>query len=164
MSRKRSGRRPDAAIYCKAWPVANGGRFPKTAFVLDWERQVLRCPHAVEMPFEPGATVHFPAATCAACPLQARCTASPHGRSVSIHPDERLLAELRARQQTPAGRAQLRERVAVEHTLAHVGHWQGRRARYRGARKNLFDLRRCAVVHNLHVIARLPQTLQADAA
>ena len=46
----------------------------------------------------------------------------------------------------------------VEHALAHVGHWQGRRARYRGTRKNLFDLRRVAVVHNLHVIARQPAT------
>jgi hypothetical protein len=34
------------------------------------------------------------------------------------------------------------------------GHWQGRHARYRGSRKNLFDLRRIAVVSNLHVIAR----------
>ena len=37
---------------------------------------------------------------------------------------------------------------------ARIGHWQGRRARYRGARKNLLDLRRVAVVHNLHIIAR----------
>jgi transposase len=37
-----------------------------------------------------------------------------------------------------------------------VGRWQGRRARYIGQRKNLFDLRRVAVVHNLHVIARQP--------
>ena len=48
--------------------------------------------------------------------------------------------------------------MAVEHSLAHIGHWQGRRARYRGPRKNLFDLRRVAVVHNLHVIARPPVT------
>jgi IS5 family transposase len=48
-------------------------------------------------------------------------------------------------------------RVAVEHALAHVGRWQGDRARYLGLRKNLFDLRRVAVVHNLHVIARHPQ-------
>ena len=54
----------------------------------------------------------------------------------------------------PEGRAKLRERVAVEHALAHVGHWQGRRARYRGTRKNLFDHRRVTVVYNLHVIAR----------
>ena len=75
---------------------------------------------------------------------------------MSIHADERLLWELRQRQLTPLGRAKLRERVAVEHTLAHVGHWQGERARYRGLRKNLFDLRRCTTISNLHVLARLP--------
>ena len=110
------------------------------------------------MPFEPGKIVRFPKDTCAACPLRDRCTTSSHGRSVAIHPDEALLAGLRQRQQTPQGRDELRERVAVEHALAHIGHWQGRRARYRGTRKNLFDLRRVAVVHNLHVIARQPAT------
>lgn len=145
------------AIYCKAWPVRNGDRFPKTAFALDWERHTIRCPNGALLPFVPGGTVRFPAAVCAACPLRDRCTTGARGRSVSIHPDERLLVELRRRQTTPAGRATLRERVAVEHALAHIGRWQGRRARYRGARKNLFDLRRCAVVHNLHVLARLPQ-------
>jgi transposase len=64
---------------------------------------------------------------------------------------------LRARQQTPEGRAKLRERIAVEHPLAHIGRWQGERARYRGQRKNLFELRRSAVIHNLHVLARLPE-------
>jgi hypothetical protein len=110
------------------------------------------------MPFEPGRTVRFPKGTCAACPLRERCTASSNGRSVSIHPDEALLAELRHRQQTPEGRGELRERVAVEHALAHIGHWQARRARYRGTRKNLLDLRRVAVVDNLHIIARQPVT------
>jgi hypothetical protein len=76
---------------------------------------------------------------------------------VQLHPDERLLVELRARQQTPQGRARLRQRTQVEHTLAQVGRWQGDRARYLSARKNLFDLRRVAVVHNLHVIARQPR-------
>src|SRR5208282_734746 len=148
-------RGPDLAIFCKAWRVRNtGGRFAKDQFTLDFAAGQLTCPAGVSMPFEPGRTVRFPKDTCAACPLRARCTASSNGRSVSIHPDEALLAELRRRQQTPDGRAKLRERVAVEHTLAHVGHWQGRRARYRGTRKNLFDLRRVAVVHNLHIIAR----------
>jgi hypothetical protein len=117
-------------------------------------------PAFVPLPFVPGGTVHFPKDTCAQCPLRAQCTTSAKGCSVSIHPDEALLLELRERQQTPEGRAKLRTRVAVEHTLAHVGRWQGRRARYRGQRKNLFDLRRCAVVHNLHVLAR-SQPLQA---
>jgi transposase len=153
------GRGPDLAIYCKAWRVRNTtGRYAKDQFSIDFAAGQLTCPAAVSMPFQPGKTVHFPKATCVACPLRARCTTSRSGRSVAIHPDEALLAELRKCQATPAGRAKLRERVKVEHALAHVGHWQGRRARYRGTRKNLFDLRRVAVVHNLHVIARQETT------
>ena len=52
------------------------------------------------------------------------------------------------------GRERIRERVAVEHRLAHLGRRQGRRARYRGTRKNLFDVRRAATVQNLEVIDR----------
>jgi hypothetical protein len=147
-------RSDDLDIYCKAWPVREGKRFSKQAFSLDWDRLIIRCPAGQDLPFVLGGIVHFPEEVCAQCLLRTQCTTSPRGRSVSIHHDEALLIELRARQQTPEGRAKLRERVAVEHTLAHVGRWQGRRARYRGLRKNLFDLRRCAVVHNLHVLAR----------
>jgi Transposase DDE domain/Transposase domain (DUF772) len=150
-------RSSDLAVYCKAWRVrGTAGRYAKTDFALDFTTGQLTCPAGVTMAFQPGTTVHFPKHTCATCPLRQRCTQSPSGRSVAIHPDEALLAELREYQATPAGRAKLRERVKVEHALAHVGHWQGRRARYRGTRKNLFDLRRVAVVHNLHVIARQP--------
>jgi transposase len=148
-------RPPDLAIYCKAWPVRNRRGFPKTAFALDWDTQTLTCPNEVVIPFQVGHTVHFPEQECARCPLRERCTTSATGRSVAIHPDERLLTELRERQATAAGRAKLRQRVGVEHSLAHIGHWQGDRARYRGLRNNLFDLRRAAIVHNLHVIARL---------
>lgn len=156
------GRPADLAIYCKAWPVQAGDRFPKTAFALDWEAGTIRCPNGVTRPLAVGGTVQFPAAGSAACPLRERCTGSAQGRSVAIHPDERRLQELRERQHTPAGRAKLRERVAVEHTLAHVGYGQGDRARYAGPRKNPFDLRRCGVVHNLHLIQR--QRAEAPAA
>ena len=151
-------RSEDLEIYCKAWPVREGQHFHKQAFTLNWEQQMIRCPAGQEMSFVPGGTVHFPPDTCVQCPLKKQCTTSAKGRSVHIHPDEALLIELRERQQTSQGRARLRERVAVEHTLAHVGRWQGRRARYRGVRKNLFDVRRCAVVHNLHVLARFQQS------
>jgi DDE family transposase/transposase-like protein DUF772 len=151
----------DLEITCRAWPVRQGAQFAKTAFVLDWERQEIGCPGGVVLPFSPGENVQFPAERCRACALRERCTTSKTGRSVSIHPDERLLEELRERQLTPQGRARLRERVAVEHSLAHIGQWQGERARYRGERKNLFDLRRTAVVHNLHVIARSPALANA---
>jgi len=149
-------RGPELTIYCKAWPVRHSDHFAKTAFHLDWDRGVLTCPQGEEMPFVPGGLVHFPTATCQVCPLRDQCTASAHGRSVSIHRDERLLQELRERQQTAAGRAALRERVQVEHSLAHIGAWQGDRARYLGQRKNLLDTRRMAAVENLHVAQRRP--------
>ena len=148
----------DVAMFCKVWPVRQGPYCPKTAFERDWERQELRCPGAVTMAFAPGGVVKLPGATYARCALRERCTASVSGRSVSIRPDEALLQEWCARQQLPHGRAKLRERVAVEHALAPMGRWQGRRARYRGVRKHVFDLRRCAGVHNLHVLVRLTET------
>ncbi len=146
-------------IFCKAWPVKNSGRFDKNSFFLDWDTHLISCPNQVSIPFEPGKTVHFPLSECAICPLRADCTNSKKGRSVSIHQDEALMQELRARQSTAIGRQDLRKRTTVEHSLAHIGHWQGNRARYIGQRKNLFDLRRVAVVHNLHVIARMDQVL-----
>lgn len=126
-------------IFCKAWPVRNGERFTKTDFVLDWEQGLIRCPNNVSIPFEQGKTVHFPTSECNVCPLRERCTTSLRGRSISIHPEETLMIELRERQSTQTGRAKLRERTSVEHTLAHFSQWQGDRARYIGWRKNLFD-------------------------
>ncbi len=150
-------RDPELTIYCKAWRVSNGNKFAKSSFVLDWESGKITCPNQVSLPFREGGKVQFPATTCANCPLRSKCTTSKRGRSVSIHPDEKFLAELRERQLTTQGRAKLRERVAVEHSLSHIGRRIGDKARYLGVRKNLFDLRRTAVVHNLHVWIRLLQ-------
>jgi hypothetical protein len=58
----------------------------------------------------------------------------------------------RERDYAARGRARLRERVPVEHRLAHVSRRQGRRARYRGARKNVFDLRRASAITNLETV------------
>lgn len=145
----------DLTIVCKSWRVRNGKFFDKTAFVLDWENSKIICPNGINLPFVQGQVVHFPKDECNICPLGSQCTESKNGRSVSIHADELLLKELRERQKTAPGRAKLRERVSVEHCLAKIGQWQGEQARYIGLRKNLFDLRRMAVVHNLHVLAQM---------
>jgi transposase len=52
-------RPPDLAIYCKAWPVRIGDRFPKTAFSLDWEHHVLRCPAGGRCPSRQGESSIF---------------------------------------------------------------------------------------------------------
>ena len=146
------------AIRAKAWTSTNRGRFPKQAFTIDLTAAHVVCPaqQVVAMPLG-ATTVHFPAVVCHPCSLRAACTTARGGRSIGIHAQEALLQTLRARQQHPDGRARLRERTTVEHSLARVDQIQGPKARYKGVRKNTFDLRRTAVIANLQRLARLPK-------
>jgi hypothetical protein len=101
-------------------------------------------------PIALGTVVRFDADVCAVCPLRRWCTAAADkGRTVSIADDEQLRHRLRKLIVSPTRREKLRQRVCVEHRLAHVVAKQGRRARYRGTRSNLFDLRRASSVVNL---------------
>lgn len=146
------------AIRAKAWTSTNRGRFPKQAFTIDLAAAHVVCPAQQVVAIPLGATtVHFPAVVCHPCPQRAACTTARGGRSIGIHAQEALLQTLRARQQHPDGRARLRERTTVEHSLARVDQIQGPKARYKGVRKNTFDLRRTAVIANLQRLARLPK-------
>lgn len=144
-------------VHCKPFPLRNGDRFDKGDFDLDLQRQTVRCPEGVIVPLRLGASAHFPAEKCDPCPQREACTrARPgRGRSLSIHPNEPFMMELRQTAKSPEGRANLRTRVKVEHGLATIHTRQGDRARYKGLRKNLFDVRRHASVENLFVIDRL---------
>ncbi|HTC25024.1 MAG TPA: IS1182 family transposase [Gemmatimonadales bacterium] len=143
-------------IRAKAWHPVNGDRFPKSAFVIDLAVGTVQCPAAQTIAIPSGAgTVHFPSAVCRPCAQRAACTTARGGRSIAIHPHEALLQGLRAEQQQPEGRARLRQRTTVEHTLARVGQIQGPKARYRGTRKNTLDVRRVATLTNLQRLARL---------
>jgi hypothetical protein len=145
-------------VVCKPWLV-RGSRpdlFKKTDFKLNMRDSTITCPAGHVESFEPGQVVEFDPDLCGPCSLRSRCTlsASGKGRTISIADDERLQKKLRARQSTQRGRAQLRERVGVEHRLAHIAARQGRRARYNGLDKNLFDLRRVAAIQNLETVQR----------
>jgi hypothetical protein len=151
--------REGGEIVCKPWHVRNTirpGFFAKTDFILNMRDRTITCPAGHVETFAFGREVEFDPEVCGPCPLRSKCThsASGHGRTVSIAEDERLQKKLRARQATKTGRLQLRERVGVEHRLAHIAARQGRRARYRGVSKNLFDLRRTAAIQNLEAIQR----------
>ena len=145
-------------LHAKPWTARNGERFPKHAFTIRLSSGIVECPARQTAPIIPGrSTVQFPGDTCRACPLRDACTTAADGRSISLHPQEALLQELRATMRTPEGRAALRRRTTVEHSLARLGQTQGHKARYKGARKNTLDARRCATVVNLQRLARLEQ-------
>ncbi len=100
----------------------------------------------------------WPAKTCAACPHTDRCLAprkddapdAPlHGRTLSEHPEEELLARARAQQRTPEFRAAYRERQTVEHRLARMMQLGARQARYFGRAKTELQWLIAATVANL---------------
>ena len=152
---------PGVHIMARPWPHS-GPLFPKDDFTLDVPHGTVTCPSGQIIPMVPGKDAQFPASACDACPVRAQCTtARPgHGRSLTIREDEQFQQKLRAKIKTKRGRASLRKRTAVEHAIAHHVAHRGRRARYKGLRKNQFDGRRHAAVSNLLVAARSKEERQ----
>jgi len=138
-------------ILAKPWRTHRAELFSKRDFHIDLARLTITCPAGHTEAARPGNTSRFPAATCDVCPLRTQCTngAPGRGRSVTVAADEPLQMTLRRAIATPHGRARLRERVTIEHRLAHHAGKQGTRARYIGVRKNVFDARRYAATINL---------------
>jgi hypothetical protein len=139
-------------VLCKPWvPRRSDGLFTKAQFKLDVRTQTITCPAGKRIAFTFGRVATFDPEHCDRCTLRKKCTTAETGRSIRIpeRDDELLQIRLRKAIATTSGRGALRQRVEVEHRLAHVVRRQGDRARYRGARRNLFDLRRAAAVHNL---------------
>ena len=98
---------------------------------------------------------HFDAALCASCPSHSDCVKAKgaKGRTISLHPQERLLQEARALQDSPAFEEYSQKRQVVEHRLARLVQLGIRQARYFGRRKTLFQLMMAATVANLTLVA-----------
>jgi transposase len=98
---------------------------------------------------------HFDAASCVNCPLHRHCVKAKgaKGRTVSLHPQERLLQEARALQDSPAFEEYSQKRQVAEHRLARLVQLGIRQARHFGGRKTLFQLRMAATVANLTLVA-----------
>lgn len=145
-------------VVCRPWrgASAKAGLFGKRDFKVNVRDGTITCPAGEVESFEPGSVVHFDPEACGPCKLRSKCTqaATGRGRTVTMGDDEALQKRLRSRLHSRAGREQLRERVAVEHRLAHIANRQGPKARLMGTRNNLYTLRSLAVVQNLEVIAR----------
>ena len=97
----------------------------------------------------------FEAAVCWACPLRSQCIAARgrKGRQVLIHPQEALLQEARALQQSADYDQYRRRRVVAEHRLARLEQLGIRQARYFERVKAKFQLYLAATVANLTLLA-----------
>ena len=77
----------------------------------------------------------FDAAVCGVCPLRSQCVAAAPGtgRTVRLHPQEALLLQARALQQSEAFSEYRQRRVVVEHRLAGWSNWGSARLATSGA-------------------------------
>ena len=152
--------------------VPRGGRpgyFAKGDFKIDLEQDAVTCPAGqttrkwklkrvrtgtrgegvVVKQFE------FAAEQCRGCVHYRQCVQSKlgKGRSIVLHPEEGLLQEARAYQQTAAFREDQRLRQVVEHRLARLVQLGIRKARYFGRGKTKWQLLIAAAVANLVLLA-----------
>ena len=97
----------------------------------------------------------FDGAVCRVCPLRSQCIAAQgrKDRRVLIHPQEALLQQARALQQSADYDEYRARRVVVEHRLARLVQLGIRQARYFGRVKTKFQLYLAATVANLTLVA-----------
>ena len=145
------------------------GQIHKSEFRIDLEAMTCTCPAghttATLIPTgfwldkqgqkHPRQSFAFPVETCTTCPLRPQCikAKAKRGRTVSLHPQEDLLQQARAFQQSPEFQPYRQMRQTAEHRLARLVQLGIRQARYFGRKKTLFQLLMAATVANLTLIA-----------
>ena len=133
----------------------NRSHFPKEDFHIDLEAGTCTClagnvaRRIVSFGTRTGPTgrthrlngFRFDGAVCGVCPLRSQCVAgsSGLGRTVQLHPQEALLQQARALQQSEAFAGYRQRRVVVEHRLARLVQLGIRQARYFGRVKTKFQ-------------------------
>ncbi len=143
--------------------------FPKDDFVIDLAAGSCTCPAGqVTHTIVPAGKrtnrtgrVHrlqafqFDGAECRTCPLRSQCIAAKgrKGRRVMIHPQEALLQQGRALQQSTHYDEYRARRVVVEHRLARLVQLGLRQSRYFGRVKTRRQLYLAATVANLTLVA-----------
>ncbi len=147
----------------------NRKHFPKNDFHLDLAAGSCTCPagqvtHAIvpagKRTDRAGRVYRlqafqFDGAVCGVCPLRPQCIAAQgrKGRRVLIHPQEGMLQQARALQQSADYDEYRARRVVVEHRLARLVQLGIRQARYFGRVKTTFQLYLAATVANLTLVA-----------
>ena len=156
-------------LVAKAPGRPNRKHFPKNDFHLDLAAGSCTCPAgqvtgaivpAGKRTDGAGRTYRlqafqFDGAVCGVCPLRSQCIAAQgrKGRRVMIHPQEGMLQQARALQQSAAYDEYRARRVVVEHRLARLVQLGIRQARYFGRVKTTFQLYLAATVANLTLVA-----------
>ncbi|MBI2935007.1 MAG: IS1182 family transposase [Chloroflexi bacterium] len=149
----------------------NRGYFSKDEFRINVEAKTCVCPagqecrkltvtetHRDEKGEITGQVMafHFDRKVCGACQLRSQCVAGKsgkRGRTIRLHPQEGLIQDARAFQQSEEYGPYRKLRQVAEHRIARLAQLGIRQARYFGRAKTLFQLLLAATVANLTLVA-----------
>ncbi len=153
-----------ARIVAKTQPPVPTGRFAKTDFAIDPVVPSATCPAGKTTTRTCASRDHKGrriaklvfGELCHGCALRERCTTNPAGRSIDLAFHEARLQAARADQARPSTRRKLRRRAVVERTIAGLKRHGLRKARYRGMRKVLLQIRITAALLNVKKLLAAP--------
>jgi transposase len=140
-----------------SWQAREDG-YTAGDFTIGWDTRIATCPQgAASTSWSPAVAkgadvivVRFPAKTCQACPMRARCTRSARsGRQLTLRPRHvhEAVTAARAQQETSQWQAQYASRSGVEGLMKQATHVTGiRHARY-------LSLPKTALEHNIAAAA-----------
>ena len=137
-------------------PAVPGG-FSIDDFAINADETAVTCPNQITRKVTAKRTVTF-GKICQECPLRARCTTSRKGRTLDLHPQEKLLRAARRQAETPQFQQVYRKhRPMVERSIAWLTRGN-RKVRYRGTTKNDHWLHLRAAALNLRRLLALGLT------
>jgi IS5 family transposase len=148
----------------KPWPVkpAVEGGFTIDDFVHDPDAAALTCPAGVTRQITRTRKAVFGIA-CRECPLRSRCTTAKDGRTIQLHPHDRLQREHRRRAADEGFQATYRQhRPMVERSIAWLTKG-ARRVPYRGVEKNNNWLHHRVAALNLRRLLAMGLTIEHGA-
>lgn len=153
-------------------PTVKGSRkgdFGKQAFDIDLDNDCVKCPagHTThtytwrnyrlskDTPKRRVKCFAFDKNVCGTCPHYEQCVGEKRGRwrTITLHPEEGLLQQARALEQTAYFREVYRERVVVEHRIGRLVQLGMRQSRFFGRAKTQFQALMAATVANLTLVA-----------
>jgi hypothetical protein len=159
----------DRKLVAKVGRHGRRGQIPKEEFQIDLEHMSCTCPakQSTQTLIKAGKWTDrygekhqrwaflFDADFCNTCDRRPGCVKAKgcRGRTIQLHPQERLLQEARELQQSDGFKEYSQIRQTAEHRLARLVQLGIRQARYFGRKKTLFQLLMAATVANLTLVA-----------
>jgi transposase len=132
-----------------------GGRFAKSEFHYDAQRDLYRCPAGRELVKvgrgrnQVGPYRRYRGTACGGCPLASRCTTSAQGRTLNRYEDDELKEAMAAVLSQPAARRAYRKRSTVERVIACLRRDGLRRFRRRGLKGVRVEFALYCIAYNL---------------